>query len=255
MPELDAAEANRRFYARVAETYDATEECVVDPRRQAYLHALLDRALAELGPEPRALDACGGSGNVTLALAERGVGTLAVDVSPEMLALLARKAAARGLPAETRVAEIEPFLREPGPSFDVIVFSSALHHLEDPGAVLALAAARLEPGGVLLTVFDPTQTGRAGRVLRRVDYGLHVARHTPGRLLQRARGRDQLGAAAERHALAGLDDAALRARLEAAGLEVLVHDRRADARFALVRAAQRLLREPSGFALLARRPG
>jgi SAM-dependent methyltransferase len=254
MPELDAAEANRRFYARVAETYDATEECVVDPRRQAYLRALLDRALAELGPEPAALDACGGSGNVTLLLAGRGVPTLTVDVSPDMLGLLERKAAARGLAVETRVAAIEPFLREPGPDWDLVVFSSALHHLDDPAGTLALAAARLRPGGVLLTVFDPTRTGRAGRVLRRADYGLHVARHTPRRLLGRARSRDELGAAAERHALAGLDDDALRARLEAGGLEILVHDRRADARFAVTRAAQRLLREPSAFALLARKP-
>jgi len=168
--------------------------------------------------------------------------------------VLERKASDRGLPAETRVAAIEPFLREAGLSFDLIVFSSALHHLEDPGAVLDLAAARLAPGGVLLTVFDPTRTGGAGRFLRRVDYGLHVARHAPHRLLRRVRARDTLGAAAERHAVAGLDDRELRARLEVAGLEILVHERRHDARFALTRGALRLLREPSAFAFLARRP-
>ncbi len=254
MPELDAAEANRRFYADLAETYDATEGCVVDPRSQARLRSLLEQALGYAGPGGRALDACGGSGNVSLELGERGVPTLTVDVSAEMLALFERKARARGLPAETRVVEIEDFLRSTDERFALVVFSSALHHLEEPGTVLELAVGRLRPGGVLLTVFDPTRAGRTGRALRLLDYGLHVLRRTPRRLLSRRPSGSTIGALAERHALAGLDDLALRERLERTGLEILLHERCHDARFAVTRAAARLLREPTAFALLARRP-
>lgn len=257
MSERSAAEANRRFYAGTAETYDATEDCVVDPRQQARLRGLVEDALRLLPPTIRALDACGGSGNATMLLAEHGARPVTVDVSPDMLALLERKARAAGFEPDTRLAPVEDFLREDETAWDLIVFSSALHHLEDPGAVLELAASRLAPGGILVTVFDPVLADRRLGRLRRVDYALHVALRTPGRvpaiLRRRASGGESVGAEAERHALAGLDDRALAARLESAGLEILGHRRYMDARYGVTRALLRALRTPSGFSLVARR--
>src|SRR5690606_38454583 len=93
------AEANRRFYARIADLYDRTETCVTDRVAQDELEADLDRALALLdGPRSqlRALDACGGSGNVTLKLLARGLDVTVADISEELLSILRRKAAAAG---------------------------------------------------------------------------------------------------------------------------------------------------------------
>jgi SAM-dependent methyltransferase len=256
MADLSTAEANRRFYAELAETYDATESCVVAPRQRARLRALLERALALAPPDPRVLDACGGSGNASLLLLELGAKPVTVDVSEEMLAIYRRKAEAAGYEPDTRLGEIEEFLGADGSEWDVVVFSSALHHLEDPVAVVELAAGRIAPGGVLVSIFDPTRTGRAGRIVRRVDYGLHVALHTPSRLPRlvvrrgSGQGADPVGAQAERHADAGIDDVALAERLRALGFEV-THERGYEMRYGVTRLGVRLLRAPSTFTLLA----
>ncbi len=260
---MTTAEANRRFYAAAAETYDRTEECVVDPRLQGRLREVLARSLALVPENPRVLDACGGSGNASVVLHELGTRPLTVDVSPEMLELYARKARAHGWEPQTRVAEIEAFL-EGDAEWDLIIFSSALHHLDDYARVLDLATARLAPGGVLVTMFDPARVGTLGGRLRRLDYILHVVVRTPGRVprvvtrrLRRSRaGEDDeaFGARAERHSLAGIDDLGLRRRFEAGGLEVLEHERTYDLRFAVTRGVARALREPSSFHFVVRRP-
>jgi hypothetical protein len=64
-----------------------------------------------------------------------------------------------------------------------------------------------------------------------------------------------VGRTAERHALSGIDDFALRRRLEDRRLTVLVHERFVDSRLALVRLVLRIARRPSAFRLLAQRPG
>ena len=263
--DLTAAEANRRFYAGAAETYDASEQCVVDPRLQLELRATLERACAELPDDPAVLDACGGSGNVSLALLELGVHPVTVDISPEMLAIYERKARCRGHAAETRVSEIESFLREDPRTWDLIVFSSALHHLDDYLTTLALAVDRLTPGGVVLTMFDPTRAGPAVRKLRRFDYVLHVFLNTPERVprllarrLRRPGGgsaqRPPVGELAELHALSGIDDVELARSFRAANLDILVHERTYEGRFAVTRALCRLFGAASSFRFLVQKP-
>lgn len=255
-------EANRRFYAEVAETYDRTEECVTDARLRARLRKALERALREVGPGARILDACGGSGNASLMLFELGAAPVTVDVSPEMLAIFERVARRRGYEPRVHIAEIGTFLAEDERAWDLIVFSSALHHLEDYAGALELAARRLAPGGVIVTMFDPVQTGRVGRKVRRLDYVAHVFMKTPRRvpeLVRRRLGRrlsaapaEMAGERAERHALGGIDDVALGETLRRSGLAVLVHERWYEGRFALTRFVYRLLREPSSFHFLAK---
>lgn len=265
MDELTTAEANRRYYAEIAETYDATEECVVERRLGRRLRAALDRAVAELPPSPRVLDACGGSGNVSLLLYELGMSPATVDVSPEMLAIYERAARERRFRPETHLSEVNAFLDRDPRTWDLIVFSSALHHLDDYERTLQAAVARLAPGGIVLTIFDPTKLGAAGRALRRLDYLLHVIVRTPRRVpaavAQRISRQAVAGAAgvslgeqAERHALDGIDDLHLRDAFRADGLDVLVHDRYYEGRFGVTRLAYRLLRQPSSFHFLVRRP-
>ena len=61
-PELTAAEANRRYYEQIAASYDETECCIARDSERAKLRGALAIALQMLGDNPRALDACGGSG-------------------------------------------------------------------------------------------------------------------------------------------------------------------------------------------------
>ena len=262
-PRISAADANREFYRQVAERYDASEHCVVDPAARAMLRGLLSRGL-ELQPatEPRVLDACGGSGNAAQALLDLGVTPTVVDISPEMLERWRGVARSRGVEAPIVEAEITEFLSRDDRAWEMIVFSSALHHLQDYEGVVAAACRRLAPGGVLVSAFDPVRLGVGGQLLRRVDYAANLLRHEPraflGRVAAKARrsasSAGDIGALAERDAVTGVDEAAIERELERSGVEVIEHRRDCFARTAAVRAALRLARRPTSFSLLARRP-
>ena len=263
---MSAAEANRTLYGEIARTYDRSEECVVDERLRGRLRRSLGRAVDMTGRDAgsvRALDAGGGSGNASLLLLELGIRPLVVDVSPEMLAILGEKALALGQPPECMVADLGEFLMRDRRTWDLIVFSSVLHHLEDPLTVLRLARDRVGPGGVIVTMFDPTKAGILGARLRRVDYMLHVVLRTPGRLprlltkLPRRgaeAGLRSVGPLAERHATTGIDDFAIRGEFERAGWLVAEHDRRFESRFAVTRGLFRVLGRHSSFSFLLRAP-
>ncbi len=262
---LSTAEANRRLYAQIAASYDATEECVTDSRFRGQLLAALRRASAEL-PRDRpldVLDACGGSGNASLLLFEMGIRPVTVDISPEMLSIFEKQALLRGHQPEYVTAEIRDFFESSARRWDLITFSSALHHLDDVEAVVETALAHLRPGGILLTMFDPTRVTWTGQRLRRIDYLLHIIVRTPGRLpgLFRSRlapGRSsvdelrEMGIVAERHSLVGIDDLALARRLEASGNTVLEHARYFEGRFAFTGWIFRALGSPSSFHLMVR---
>jgi ubiquinone/menaquinone biosynthesis C-methylase UbiE len=263
---VTAAEANRLLYSDLAESYDRTEACVIDPRHRQRLVDAIEEALSVVHGPTQVLDACGGSGNVSAILSRHGVVPTVVDVSSEMLTRWERKAASMGLSPETHVAPIEQFLQGDDRRWDLIVFSSALHHLEQPAAVLATAASRLSAGGAIVTIYDPTSATRALHVLRMVDWIGHLLLHQPRefvavgrRWLRRRRdvqadaGAPHIGRLAERHALGGIDDLDLRRTLEAAGLAIIVHERSHEARLWVVRAALWMLRTPSSFRFLAQR--
>jgi SAM-dependent methyltransferase len=197
-------------------------------------------------------------------LVELGARPVTVDVSADMLAVWAEKARAVDYEPEIVVAEILDFLRTNEGAWDLIVFSSALHHLEDYLAVVKAALARLQPRGVFVTIFDPTEVGTLGRGIRRLDYVAYVCLKHPGDALRKALGKlrraggghetgGALGSIAERHERHGVDDRAISRTLEQAGMQILVHERTYEGRFAIVRLLLRLLRIPSNFSFLARR--
>jgi 2-polyprenyl-3-methyl-5-hydroxy-6-metoxy-1,4-benzoquinol methylase len=261
-PGLSAAEANRRYYAARAADYDQSEECVTLERHRRRLRRVLRMAIANAQSHERILDACGGSGYASLELGTMGLSTVTVDISPDMLEVYARKAATAGLTARTHESEIGSFLSESPSQWDLIVFSSALHHLDDYRAVLIAARDRLAQGGVIATVFDPTSLGGIGHAIRYVDYLLWLAIRHPFTFADRLRRQvarptaspTSVGRTAERHALSGIDDIALAKHLEEHGLEIIVHEREFDARFSMARMLLRILTQPSSFSLIVRRP-
>lgn len=124
-------------------------------------HAWIERHLPE--PPARALDLGCGTGELTRLLARRSGEAIGVDLSGEMIAR-ARAATAPDL----RATYVQGDFRDapaPGERFDVVTAVAALHHLPIAEA-LALAAARVRPGGILLVVdlLDP----RLPRPIRRL---------------------------------------------------------------------------------------
>jgi len=112
----------------------------------------LARALIQLAPRGRYVDLGIGDGLLTLMLAEVGSEVTAVDVSPQMLAGLRTRAAQKGITNVTTVeGEIED-LPLADASFDVAVFSQALHHAQDPSRALREAWRVLVPGGRVLVI-------------------------------------------------------------------------------------------------------
>ncbi len=112
----------------------------------------LARAVLRLAPRARYVDLGIGDGLLTLMLAEVAESVTAVDLSPEMLAQLERRAEERGLDnVETIEGEIEA-LPLPDGRFDVAVLSQALHHAEKPIAALREAHRVLRADGTLLVI-------------------------------------------------------------------------------------------------------
>jgi ubiquinone/menaquinone biosynthesis C-methylase UbiE len=274
------AEANRQFYATVANLYDRTETCVADPTAQRQIEDDLDRVIQLTGRPPgelRAMDACGGSGNISLKLLRRGLQTTLVDISPELQEIFRQKCARAGYHPQVVQSEIGAFLAVHREPFDLIVFSSALHHLQDVDGVLSAAFHQLTPGGLLLTLFDPTSRAAMRpwtRRLLRLDYYAFKVRHQtadlPGALLRRMRRKwpratsdnktamaldhSTAGVLAEYHVEKGIDDFALLQRLKTVGFDVLWHLRSVDCRFAIIRRLVERSGDRTAFKLLLRRP-
>jgi 2-polyprenyl-3-methyl-5-hydroxy-6-metoxy-1,4-benzoquinol methylase len=259
---LSAADANRVYYATRAADYDKTEECVTLKQHRRRLLRVLETAIGSAQSHDRILDACGGSGYVSLELGMMGLAVTTVDISPEMLEVYVVKAAAAGLTARTEEGEIESFLENNPDLWDVIIFSSALHHLDDYRAVLLIACEKLAPGGVIATIFDPISLNKLGYTIRYADYLLWMTIRHPLTLITRVCARlgspttraPSVGRIAERHALHGIDDLSLAKHLQDHGMEILLHEREAQARFLMSRMILRLLARPSTFSFVLRRP-
>jgi SAM-dependent methyltransferase len=115
-----------------------------------------------LGPGTTVLDLGAGTGQFTLAAAERGATVIAVDISPLMLDRLRAKVSAADLSNVTVVEAGFLTYEHTGPPADLVYCRWALHHLPDLWKVVALQRMRqaLRAGGVLrlsdiVYSFDP----------------------------------------------------------------------------------------------------
>jgi len=138
-------EHNRAYFDRVAAAFG--EEALPGRTWEG-----LARAAFLMVPARRCVDLGIGDGLLTLLLAERAEVVCAVDRDQEMLDQLAMRAHRKGLEnIQTVHGEIED-LPLADASFDLAVFSQALHHAADPLRALKEARRILEPGGSVLVL-------------------------------------------------------------------------------------------------------
>ena len=106
--------------------------------------------LAGVAPGMTVLDAACGTGVATLPAAERvrpGGRVVAVDFSPEMLALASEKASRRALlNIDWRLEDITA-LQLPPASFDAVLCLFALFNVDDMPALAAMLWRLVRPGG------------------------------------------------------------------------------------------------------------
>ena len=162
-------------------------------------------------PLPRVLDACAGTGLLTLDLARRGAAVTAADAAPAMLAVARDRLAAAGLPLRTVVAD----LSEPGTAatlggpYEAITLGFGLRYFADPGALLRPLRELLAPGGRLVVI----EAVRPPRDLLGAAAGLYFFEVAP-RLGAALAGRAALYEflTASTRALGGADDVAAHLR-------------------------------------------
>jgi SAM-dependent methyltransferase len=133
----------RSIFDEDAERYDRA--------RPGYPAALFDdlAALAGVGPGCRVLEIGCGTGQATVALAERGCEIVAVELGAE-LAAVARCNLASYPAAQVVTATFEAWSLPPVP-FDVVLAATSFHWI-DPAVRVVKAADALRPGGTLATI-------------------------------------------------------------------------------------------------------
>lgn len=214
-PELILAE-NVRVHAAESSIYDRVHGEIFNRYEQSLLERDLD-ALCEDGPAD-ALDLGAGTGNITLKLARRGLRVTALDLSPEMLEVLDRRAKAQGLTVRAICTDVDGFLSTHGTLPALVTMSSFLHQLPRPWETLARIAKAVPPGGRVYITHEPTgrRTRPPIRLVNLLDRALWNLRHP--RLTSRARAIDY--SISDHHAKAGLDASRLAEVLTQAGLKV-----------------------------------
>ena len=144
-------EANVAVHRFEAEYYELLHPEVYGKQEQKRIDTVLKMVdqLIE-GNQKKALDFGAGTGNLTGKLLHMGYSVTAVDISPEMCAILKKRYAAylkaRRLTIINSPLEDVSFKRD---EFDLITCYSVLHHLPDYKSVLWRLTDFLKKGGVM----------------------------------------------------------------------------------------------------------
>jgi SAM-dependent methyltransferase len=132
----------RKSFDSAADLYD---------RRPAYPRQLVEEVmlLARIEKGTRVLEIGPGTGQLSVALAQRGASLLAVELGSNLAEVLSRKLAPFA-EAEVVVADFDHWTAPPA-TFDAVVAATCFHWL-DPSNRVAKCASLLRPGGSLAIV-------------------------------------------------------------------------------------------------------
>ena len=272
--EAKVIKANVVFYLQMAEKYDTYETYLFDPALQQSLEDDLDKIgshLALLGRTPSCLECGGGTGNLTLKMCKRGWAVTVVDVSEKMLGLLRQKAQAHGYSPTLILSPIEGFLETAGESYDLVAFSSVLHHLYSYEPVVDRALKLLGLHGVFYSNYDPLapRSPTIARLFDSFDTTIAKVLFDPADVLPGIRRRlrkvfsrkdsdfaravASAGDLAEFHARTGVDDWKILRLLQANQISLIEHRRFATGRTNFTRQLNKRLRLLQSFKIIAQR--
>jgi len=272
--EARVIQANVNFYLQVAEKYDTYETYLFDPALQQSLEDDLDKIrshFSQLGRSPVCLDCGGGTGNLALKMCKRGWTVTVVDVSEKMLGLLGEKARALGHYPTLIHGSIEDYLHATHEPYDLVAFSSVLHHLYSYESVVERSLKRLRLGGVFYSNWDPLapKSPLFARLFDSFDTTIAKALFDPADVLPGIRRRlhklfsrndaefgralASAGDLAEFHVRTGVDDQKLLAILQSNGFSVAEHRRFVTGRTNFTRVLNGYLRLLESFKIIAQR--
>ena len=135
-----------------SDIYGSTKGAV----RLAVLWSVLNGDVPALADPPmRILDAGGGSGHMAVRLAGLGHSVVLCDVSDEMLATAAMRAAEAGVTAaiELRHLSIQAYANIADERFDLVLCHAVLEWLDDPESAVGDLALLVKQGGHLSLMF------------------------------------------------------------------------------------------------------
>src|SRR6266446_3807978 len=272
--ETRVIEANIAFYLRIAEKYDSYETYIFDAHLQQSLEDDLDiigSHFSSLGRTPSCLECGGGTGNLTLKMCARGWAVTVVDVSEEMLGLLQEKARAQGHSPNLVRGPIERFLEKASEPYDLVAFSSVLHHIYSYLPIVERASKQLSLGGIFYSNYDPLAPKSPfwARAFESLDTTIAKVLFDPADVLPGIRRRlrkllsrsdSEFGRAvvsagdlAEFHARSGVDDTRILRLLQRSGFSIVEHQRFATGRTSVARCLNERLRLLESFKIIARR--
>jgi demethylmenaquinone methyltransferase/2-methoxy-6-polyprenyl-1,4-benzoquinol methylase len=138
------------MFDRIASVYDLMNSVMTAGMHQRWRERTAD--LARVGPGSRALDVATGTGDLAIALADRGADVVGVDFAEKMLAIARGKAPAIDFRSGNALA-----LECPDDSFDAATVGFGARNFDDLDRGLAEMARVVRPGGrvVVLEITTP----------------------------------------------------------------------------------------------------
>lgn len=231
--EEEILEANKLKYESdaIVQFYADFEEPKYTYREyDVVFSAVIDMLKPHLSGPVRAVDMCGGAGKGAFTLKKccPDAKVTLVDLSEKMLEIAKIRAAKEGLnDIEMVLSDAYSFLEE-NKEYDVIIFSSAVHHFKDPVKLLEAASKSLSPQGVIITIADPNRLKSSRRF--KVFEFLATDKANKKMILSnlwknrfKPKDKPDIFDVAEYQAYYGIDDKLLCEELKKTGLQPLVH--------------------------------
>lgn len=191
--------------------------------------AVLDHLAGKLKQPVRAVDMCGGAGKAAFVIkgCDPACQATLVDCSDKMLDIARDRIEKQNIEGiDVVLGDAFSFL-EQGEKYDLIVFSSAVHHFKDPVKLLQTAANSLSEHGLIVTIADPTTLTKSRRykffefMLSNSDMKKMKLKRMFG---QKPDGmEDEDFDLAEYQTFTGINDLKLASQLKEAGLQPMVH--------------------------------
>lgn len=160
--EEEILEANIEKYANndIVQFYEDFEDSKYSYAEYEVVFSLiLDILASKLTHPVRAVDMCGGTGKAAFVLKSCNMecDVTLVDVSDQMLEVARKKAAKEHLTGINIVNSDAFAFFDSDEEYDLIIFSSAIHHFKEPVKLLSTAAERLSANGMLLIIAEPNR--------------------------------------------------------------------------------------------------